>query len=553
MLSAASRAGVGAAGLALVGCGGDDDDDDEPTVTTPPAADQAPPADEPSTPSGPRRGGTFVEGYDRDFNKMDPVLSPWADPAYVALYEFTQVRDPNGGIVPALAESWTVADDKLSWTLKIREGINFHSGAPMTAENVVEDFNIFRNPDTGQNAIFWPSVENVRLGDEPGTVVVELNVPFAALPETLATEFSMIHNERIREEAGESFGATVADGTGPFTLGNFEPGNEVVVERWDDYHGTNVPFLENTGTAYLDAVRWVPILEPSQRAAEMETGSVDAMKNPAGQDIARLKSNDDLVVVEFTELSNFILNLNQQNTALGFDDVRVRQAISHAIDRDAIVDAVYFGAAAATPGPVAAGYKWYETGVEAFNQFDPDRTATLLEQAGFVRGGGGWERDGQRLEFTVINENDVLQMQIMEAVTGMLADVDIPMQVRNMESAVFFDVVFGDPPPDAWTFKWLWSSVIDLIVFFEAFPTAEYNQHGVSADLQRAIEDWQGAGTDAELEDAARRVQLSFAEFLPWLAIVTPNNVWVNNKKVHGWQPSQTMLYPFYNDVWMDA
>ncbi|MCC6792457.1 MAG: hypothetical protein IT336_12275, partial [Thermomicrobiales bacterium] len=107
----------------------------------------------------PVQGGEFVEGYDRDFTKMDTVNSGWADPGYNLIYEYVMLRDANGAIVPALADSWEISEDALTWTIKIKDGLKFHSGAECTNANVVEDFNLFRSAEAGgQNAIFWASV-----------------------------------------------------------------------------------------------------------------------------------------------------------------------------------------------------------------------------------------------------------------------------------------------------------------------------------------------------------------------------------------------------------
>src|SRR4051794_36143852 len=125
----------------------------------------------------PKTGGTFTEGYDRDFTKMDPVLSGWADPGYNALYQYVALRDPQGAIVPQLAESWTISPDKLTWTFKIRDGLTFHSGAPCTNANVVEDFKLFADPKVGQNAVFWTPVKNIAAGDG-NTVVLTMAHPF---------------------------------------------------------------------------------------------------------------------------------------------------------------------------------------------------------------------------------------------------------------------------------------------------------------------------------------------------------------------------------------
>lgn len=501
----------------------------------------------------PQTGGRFTVGYDRDFTKMDPVQSNWADPGYNALYEYTMIRDPKDGHpVPDLAESWQVSSDSLTWTLKIRDGLKFHSGAPCTAENVVEDFNIFRDPKQGQNAIFWASVSDVTAG--PGnTVVVKLSKPFAAFPETLATEYSMIYNNATRKAVGDQYGASKADGTGPFTLKTFEPGNQVLMERWNDYAGSIVPFLSNKGKAYIDELRYVPILEAANRANEIEAGTVDAVRNPGGQDVDRLKANPDLVVMEWPNPANFFLALDCANADLGFTDLRVRQAISHAIDREGIVKAVYFGHASATYGPIASNWKWYNPAVEQYNKYDPDQAKKLLDEAGWTVGSGGIrEKNGKKLSWKNLNYGDQpFNAPIVEAITGMLKDVGVAMSSESLGLAQFVPARGATPPPPSFTMEWLWSSPMDVLVIFgKAIPSLAYN--GDIAALNQAFDAWQSASSDAQLKDAAMKAQLVWAEQLPKIPIVTAHGIYVNRKSVHGWQPSQTMLYPLYNDVWVE-
>jgi peptide/nickel transport system substrate-binding protein len=498
----------------------------------------------------PQTGGRFTWGYDRDFTKMDPVSSGWADPGYNALYEYTMIRHPETGLpVAALAESWEVAEDGLSWRLNIREGITFHSGAPATAEVVAANFNVFRDPAVGQNAIFWATVTDVTA--EGNQVIVTTTQPFAAFPETLATEYSMIYNPEAREAAGEQFGATSADGTGPFTLTEFTPGNQVLMTRWDAYHGSNIEFLENHGPAYLDELRFVPILESGNRAIEIESGNVDAVNSPGGQDVDRLKGNPDLVVMEWPNPANFFLSLNHTNTELGFDDLRVRQAISHAIDREGIAQAVYFGHAVATPGPIAANWKWYEPGVEQFNQYDPDLARTLLDEAGWTEGSDGIrEKNGVKLSFQ--NENFGAQpfnRPIVEIITENLREIGVEMSSVHHELAAFVEARNANPA--SFSMEWLWSSPLDvLIIFGKVIPSSEYN--GANPDLLAAFDAWQSAANDEELQAAASQAQLVWAEQLTKIPVVTSNAVWVNRTNVHGFRPSPTMLYPLFNDVWVE-
>lgn len=493
------------------------------------------------------RGGTFIEGYDRDFTKMDTIVSGWADPGYYALYEFTMTRDPRGRIVPAMAQGWQVKNGGRTWILNIKKGLKFHSGAPCTAQTVVDNFNIMRGAKTGQNAIFWPPM-TIKAGPN-NTVVIQLKKPDAALPETLATEYSMIENLAMRKKLGQKYGATGADGTGPFTLTEFTPGKAVRVSRWDGYPGSNIPFLQNHGPAYVDQVQWVPIVEPANRANEMESGSVHAVKNPAGQDVSRLKGNGDLVVQEWPAIANSFMSPNWTLTSLGFNDIRVRQAISHAIDREGIAKAVFFGHAAPTYGPIAPNYKWYNHAVEQYNKFDPATAKKLLDQAGWTVGSGGIrEKNGKKLSFTHLDWAAQAQGKlIMEAIVPMMKDVGIDMKVKSLESAAFFPAY---PKSQSFGYEWLWSSPVDVLVIFNIIPSPAYN--GNLPDLKAAFTKWQTAKTTAQLKAAAMQAQLIWAQKLPKIPIVTRNDIWVHNKKVHGWSPSQTMLYPFYNDVWVE-
>jgi peptide/nickel transport system substrate-binding protein len=486
---------------------------------------------------------------------MDTVQSTWADPGHLALYEFTVVRDADGVYQPALVDSWEVSDDSLTWTFKIREGLTMQSGAACDAAMIAKNFDLFRG-EGGQNAIFWATVDSVAAPDAT-TVVVNMKAPFAAFPETLATEYAMIENVDKREEVGDTFGASEADGPGPFTLTAFTPGTEVVVNRWDGYPGTNIPYVANKGPAYLDSIRWVPILEQGQRANEIEGGTVHVVKDPAGQDIERLQGNGDLTTISFPALANYYISPNYGKTDLGFNEVPVRQAISHAIDRQALVDSLYFGQAVATYGPIAPNYKWYETGVEQFNQFDPELAASLLDGAGFTVGSDGIrERNGTKLSF-VNTSNDLYQPstgQIDQAIVAMLADVGIEMTLDVPDAAEYFGKVAAEGAAgnlDCWSFEWLWSSPVDVLIFLQAFPSTAWN--GDIPEILAAVTKWQTAADVDVLEEAAREMQLAWAEKLPEIPILTRNNVWVHRNNVMGYTPLQSMLYPFYNDVWLAA
>jgi len=501
-------------------------------------------ADADASAGPPQSGGVFREGYDRDLTPPDPVMNAWADPTFNAFYEAVIIRNPEGSPVPMLASEFESGAS--GWDFTMRDGLSFHSGAAVTPEVVVTDFKLFASPETGQNFPWWAPI--TKISSDGQVVTCATDSDYRAFQETITTEYAYILNPEAREKAGAEYGATVVDGTGPFTMDDFSP-QGCTGSRWDDYPGSITPFFQNKGVAYLDGIEWIPITEASQRANELESGNVDAVKNTPPQDVERLTSNSDLVVVEFQELSNFFLSVNLGDNKLGFDDINVRQAISVAIDRQAIVDSIYLGHAAATYGPVPPGFKWYNPAVEPLNAFDPDRAATLLDEAGWTVGSGGVrEKNGTKMSFTTLQMAESTEESVMQAVSEMLKDVGIDMKVSALEAAAFFPKLTVDTT--SYAFKWLWSGVVDVSALFVQFyqPT---DAEGSEVTLA-AYQPWVEASTEEELQAAAESYQVVFAEQLPLIPIVTPNTVWASNKKVVGWTPNQANLYPFYNDVWLN-
>ena len=495
-----------------------------------------------ATGGSPVMGGIFREGYDRAPTPPDPVRNAWADPTFNAFYEALLVRDPQGNPVPMLASSFT--DEPTQWTFTLREGLTFHSGAQLTADVVVKNFELFRNPETGQNAIFWNPITGVSASGQ--VITCATAHPYAAFQETITTEYCYMLNPAARDKAGDKYGAEVIDGSGPFVLDSFGS-TEVKGLRWEEYPGSISPIFENKGKAYLDGITWVSITEASQRAPEVETGNVDAVKNPPPQDIDRLKSNADLVVQEFQELSNFFLSVNLGNKELGFDDVRVRQAISHAIDREGIVQSIYLGHAAATYGPCMPGWNFYDPSVEKYNQYEPETAASLLEEAGWKIGADGVrEKNGKKLSFTTYQLSNATEVQVMQAVVEQLKQVGIEMKAEALDGSAFFPKL--SPETDSYAFKWLWSSPIDVVAIFS---TAFQPASPAVDEVKAAYAKWQTAGDTEGLQAGAGAVQETVAQNLAIIPIVTPNTIWVNRTNVMGWRPNQANLYPFYNDVWL--
>ena len=288
----------------------------------------------------PQSGGTLREGYDLDFSKLDPVSTNWYDPAFHALYDSLLIDSPDGELQPNLAESWEVSEDGTEVTFVLKEGGMFHSGRPLTAEAVKEVYDAIQDPANGSplSTLFAP-VESTEARDER-TIVLKMAHPYYEVLNVVKTGYWAIANIQTRTELGADYGQNGVDGTGPFLFQEMVPGSHETVTRWEEYPGSIVPYFQNKGKAYLEGIRWEAILEGAQRAVKIENGEIDTLRNPLLQDVTRLQGNSDLTISSFSEPSGYILSTNVEREDLDFHELAMRQAISHAIDRQAIVTAL---------------------------------------------------------------------------------------------------------------------------------------------------------------------------------------------------------------------
>jgi peptide/nickel transport system substrate-binding protein len=344
----------------------------------------------------------------------------------------------------------------------------------------------------------------------------------------------------------------VIDGSGPFSFVDWVPGDHVSVKRWDGYPGSITPFFHNKGKAYLDGINWKYIQEAASRALAIENGELDALHGPAPQDIDRLKGNSNMVVTQLGEESVWFMGLNFDR--LEFSDVRVRQAVSHAIDRDAIVKKLVFGYGTPAFGPLPTSDPTYYKNVQQFNQFDQAKSKALMSAAGWTAGSDGTlAKGGQKFSFELAVTNESFSTQLASVLQASLKDIGMDVKVNAYDRATHFAKLGSGV--DSFTFKYLWPNPYDVYVVLtasSAIPVPNW-EHAKLPQLDAAHAKFQSARTPAQLVAASRNGQMIGAEQLPFVPIFTPSNVWVNTKKVHGYLPLPWNLYPYYNDVWLEA
>lgn len=502
----------------------------------------------------PVAGGTLREGYDLDFSRMDPVGTSWYDPAFSALYENVITNDPEGAKVPQIAESWEVSEDGLTVTFKIRTGLTFHSGDALDAAAIAAAFTEIKT--SGSLAVFFAPVETIEAPDET-TVVLNMSHPYYDVINVVDTGYWSIFNNRVRSELESAepgtYGQQEIDGSGPFTFGEWVPGSHVTVNKWAEYPGSIVPYFANTGPAYLDGIRWEFISEAAQRAIRIENGEIDTLRGPAAQDISRLEGNSDLNVVRLKEWSGYIFGVNHTKTEYDFQDVRMRQAFSHAINRQAIADALLFGEGEPLYGPITTADRYYTPEVEQFNQFDLDLAKSLVADVGWTAGDDGiLEKNGTRLEIVLPVQDESFNRQLGTVLQDQLKQLGVAVEVQVLDRGSFFSTL-GTGNPDSYLFYYLWPVPIDVVILFVGsgtIPDPNWAQASIP-EVDAAIEAWQNAANEEELAAAAAQFQLAIAEHLPTIPLINRNAFWVSRSNVQGYLPHQWNLYPFYNDVWL--
>ncbi|MDF2760203.1 MAG: extracellular solute-binding protein family 5 [Thermomicrobiales bacterium] len=500
----------------------------------------------------PVAGGTLREGYDLDFSKLDPVNTDWYDPAFHALYDSLMIDAPDGTLQPNLAESWEVSEDGKSVTFVLREGTLFHSGRPVTAEAVKEVYEAVMDPaNASPLASLFTPVESIEATDER-TIVLGMAHPYYEVVNVVKTGFWAIANIETRNELAEQYGQSGVDGTGPFLFGEWVPGSHVSVTRWEDYPGSNVPYFSNKGKAYLDGIRWDAILEAAQRAVRIENAELDTLRNPALQDVARLETNPDLSVSTFSEPSGYILNTNFERTDLDFHEQSMRQAISHAIDREAIVTVLLAGLGSPLYGPITPADVFYDPGVEEFNQFDLELARSMVSELGWTPGDDGIRtKNGVRHAFTLTVRTESFIRDLASVLQASLAELGMEVTIEALDVGAYFDKLTTGA--DSSLFYYLWPVPIDVVSLFVSsgtIPAPNWSRAKLP-DVDAALDAWKQAANAEELAEAGNQFQLAIAEQLPTIPLVVQNSTWVSRPNVHGWLPHQYDIYPHYNDVWL--
>jgi len=322
----------------------------------------------------------------------------------------------DGSVVPGLAESWEISEDGQTYTFKLREGVTFHDGSTMDAEDV--KFTLDRiNAEDSANAqkALYSAISEVNVID-PQTVEVKLSEPNGNMLFNLAWGDAVI----VAPESIENIKQTPI-GTGAFKFDDWSQGDKITLSRYEHYWGE---------PATLEAATFKFISDPTAAFAAVMAEDVDVFAGfPAPENIPQFEADPRFQVLIGSTEGETILSIN--NKQAPFDNVKVRQAVAHAIDRQAIIDGAMFGYG--TPiGTHFAPHNPDYVDLTEMSGHDPEKAKALLAEAGFEDG----------FETTLHLPPPSYARRGGEIIAAQLAEVGIKAEITNVEWAQWLETVF---------------------------------------------------------------------------------------------------------------
>lgn len=381
------------------------------------------------TTAQPQYGGVLRAGMQTDPVGLDPHSTQATSTRNMLenVYDTLVMFDSSLQIVPGLAESWETSEDGLTWTFKLRDGVTFHDGTPLTASDVVFSLNRITDPAIASpRAGDFAVVESVEAPDD-STVVITLSEPFSPLLSKLAQSLNVIVSEEVATANGNDLNSAVI-GTGPFRFVEYVPQTRLVLEKNEDFWGTDA---SGNPLPYLDGITFTFYPEPTARTTAIQTGNADFVEYVPAPDVDILRADPEVEVVGGLSANFRSIYLNA--TRPPFDNKLVRQALAYAIDEQEVVDVALFGTGgvAATGTTVPVG-QFYALASSPYTGRDVEKAKELLAEAGYP--------DGFTFDLYVTSTYDFLRTPA-EIIQANLADIGVTVNIVPEDWSIYLPKV----------------------------------------------------------------------------------------------------------------
>ncbi|KAB1654832.1 TIGR04028 family ABC transporter substrate-binding protein [Pseudoclavibacter chungangensis] len=485
---------------------------------------------------------------------------------------------PNGGIVnnitdrlvyqnpetlefePWIATDWESNDDATEYTFNLRSDVTFSDGTPLDADVVAKNFDLYGLGDPDRALPVSEAINNYERSEvvDADTVKFFFTAPAPGFLQATSTINSGLVSDATLDLSFEGFGPGNSQniiGSGPFTISGEEIGTRVDLAAREDYAWAP-PSWENQGRPYLDGITITVTPEDSVRVGALVSGQADIVRNVEAQDEAQVEVPGYSILAAQTKGVNNGLSLRIGNEKLS--DIRVRQAITAGIDRQAVIDTIYsanYPLATSVLSSSAPGY----VNTEEYFAYDQAKAKSLLDEAGWVPGADGIRaKDGQKLTL-VVNEA-APQPRSFEALTlisQQLAEIGVDLQILKADAGTYAEAILDADQVQIYH-SMVGRTDLDVIKsqFYSSNRNVLLNKNNKTGEIvDPKLEELLLAVASTPAPDAriaaSQAVQTYLAEQAYQIPLFEEPQVYGQADYVHGFQ-TESIARPIFSQVWLD-
>ncbi|OXM13843.1 ABC transporter substrate-binding protein [Paenibacillus herberti] len=539
--------------LVFTGCSGNNS----------PAANKGTPAPSkaPSTSPAPSTGGagsqdTLIVARGGDAASLDPAIVTDGESIKVTEQIFEGLltyKADSTEIQPALAESYEVSEDGLTYTFKLRQGVKFHDGTDFNADAVVFNFNRWFDPagpykfegDSFDyyDSMFGPDgsrvIKEVKAVD-PATVQIVLNKRQAPFLQNIAMPSFGIASPKAIEEKKDKFKSEPV-GTGPFTFKEWKRNESITIEKNPNYWKQGLP--------KLNRVIITVIPENTARFTALQNGEIDLMEGVNPDDLAALESNAELQKIVRPSFNIGYVGFNVKKKP--FDDPKVRVALSHAVNKAGIIQAFYGGLAEPAINPMPPSTLGYNKDVQDY-PYDLEKAKKLLADAGYPN---GLPEEMVFYAMPVARPYMPDGKKVAEAIQADFAKIGVKTKIESPEWATYLSDLKTGEKEDLFMIGWTGDNgdpdnFLFTLLHKDAIGSNNYAQYS-NEEVNKLLSQGQSETDPAKREELYKQAQVLIKADAPWIPLVHSTPLLAGKANIKGYVLSPTGSEP-YSEVYFE-
>lgn len=441
-------------------------------------------------------GGEIVVAQPSDVLTLDPSTDSSPISLNVFKHVFDQLTeiDAEGDVVPLLAESWESNDDATQWTFTIRDDATFHNGEPVTADDVVWSYEKVQADEQSPVNVYLDALDTIEAVDDT-TIEFNLSAPFA--PWDRQASLISILPQAAYEEMGPDAFSQNPIGSGAFTLVEWIRDDRLVLERYADFWGEQPT---------VDRVIFRPVPSESTRVAGLESGELDIVATLPPAEVPRLEQTEGIRVERVASNRVLYVGINVTNPKL--DDVNLRRAIDHAINREAITEELLGGLGIPEGQVVAPVTFGYDDSIEA-TPYEPETAQELLEESDY---------EGEELLFQYPTNRYAFGAEVAQAVAGSLQEVGINARLEGMEYSAFFPLWSNNGLAELHLFAY-GPSIMDSELPLGSLYLTGSKGYWQSEEIDALIDEQRAQSDEAERAETISEIWQLSADYVPYAVL----------------------------------